>query len=63
MFNFSEWLISGILSGFHSGEFSFAKVTELTAAYVSKGFISNENAQKIIAETMPQENEEEVQNG
>lgn len=55
MFNFSEWLISGILSGFHSGEFTFAKVTELTAAYISKNFITAAQAQSIVAETSPEE--------
>ena len=58
MFDFSEWLTSGVLSGFHSGEFTFAKVTELTAAYISKNFITSAQAETIIAETTQIEQKE-----
>lgn len=51
MYDFSQWLIDGIISGYKSGEFTFAKVTELTAAYISKGFISTVQADSIITET------------
>jgi len=47
MFNFSEWLISGITNGYASGNISFVRVTEMTAAYLNKGFISAEQAEQI----------------
>jgi hypothetical protein len=47
MFNFSEWLVQGIIDGFDKGFTSFARVTELTAAYVSKGFITEKQAEQI----------------
>lgn len=47
MFDFSKWLVSGIVEGYKKGETPFSKVTELTAAYYSKGLISQEQAEKI----------------
>lgn len=46
-FNLSEWLISGIIDGYNRGQTPFSKVTELTAAYLSKGLISNDQAVQI----------------
>ena len=47
MFNLSEWLVKGIIDGFKRGLTPFARVTELTAAYVSKGLITKEQAEQI----------------
>ena len=47
MFDFSKWLVSGIVEGYKKGETPFSKVTELTATYYSKGLISQEQAQEI----------------
>ena len=47
MFNLSEWLVKGIIDGFNRGLTPFARVTELTAAYVSKGLITVEQAEQI----------------
>ena len=47
MFNFSEWLKSGIIDGYKNGDTPFARVTELTASYLSKGFISQAQAEEI----------------
>ena len=47
MFNFSEWLISGIIDGYTNGYTPFVRVTEMTAAYLSKGFITDEQAEEI----------------
>lgn len=47
MFDFSRWLVSGIIEGYKKGETPFSKVTELTAAYYSKGLISQEQAEEI----------------
>lgn len=48
MFDFSEWLKAGIVDGFKKGYTPFVKVTELTAAYLSKGFITEAQAQEIM---------------
>ena len=47
MFNLSEWLIAGIIDGYRNGHTSFVRVTELTAAYLGKGFISKAQAKEI----------------
>ncbi len=47
MFNFSEWLKAGIIDGYKKGHTPFVKVTEMTAAYLSKGFITEEQAGEI----------------
>ena len=47
MFDFSKWLVSGIVEGYKKGETPFSKVTELTATYYSKGLISQEQAEEI----------------
>ena len=64
MFNFSEWLVAGIIDGYKKGLTSFSKVTELTVAYLSKGFISKEQAEEIsvvcpvpVFETVEEESE------
>ena len=50
MFDFSRWLVSGIVDGYKKGEMPFSKVTELTASYYSKGLISQEQAEQIALE-------------
>ena len=52
MFELSDWLVSGIIDGYQTGSFAFARVTEITAAYLSKGLISSRQAQE-IAEACP----------
>lgn len=49
MFDFSKWLTAGIIDGFKSGYFPFGKVTELTAAYVTKGLITEAQAEEIAS--------------
>jgi hypothetical protein len=47
MFNFSEWVVAGIIDGFNKGLTAFSKVTELTANYLTKGIITQEQAENI----------------
>lgn len=47
MFNLSEWLVKGIIDGYKKGYTPFSRVTELTAAYVSKGLITESQAEEI----------------
>lgn len=47
MFNLSEWLVKGIIDGYKKGYTPFSRVTELTAAYVSKGLITEAQAEEI----------------
>ena len=47
MFNFSEWLKAGIIDGYKKGHTPFSKVTELTAAYFSKGLINEMQVEEI----------------
>lgn len=47
MFDFSEWLKAGIIDGYHKGYTPFVKVTEMTATYLAKGFITNAQANEI----------------
>lgn len=47
MFNFSEWVITGIINGYETGEMSFAKTTELTANYLAKGIITQAQAEEV----------------
>ena len=48
MFNFSDWLTKGIVSGYKKGYTPFFKVTELTAAYFSKGLLSDSQVEQIM---------------
>ncbi len=50
MFDFSQWVVSGIVDGFKKGQTPFSKVTELTANYYLKGLISQGQAEKIATE-------------
>ena len=59
MFDFSQWLVSGIIDGYKKGQTPFSKVTELTANYFTKGLISKEQAEE-IAINCPIEFEEEI---
>lgn len=47
MFELSDWLVAGIIDGYRTGSFAFARITEITAAYLSKGLISAAQAQEI----------------
>ena len=59
MFELSDWLVAGIIDGYRTGSFAFARVTEITAAYLSKGLISSRQAQEIaLACPVPVEPEE-----
>lgn len=61
MFNFSKWLKSGIIDGYKKGHTPFVRVTEMTAAYLSKGFITDTQAEEIaLACPAPQIEEEET---
>ncbi len=65
MFDFSKWLVAGIIDGYKKGHTPFVKVTEMTAAYISKGFITEDQAAE-IAEACPapkadEYNEEDVE--
>lgn len=60
MFNFSEWVVSGIIDGFNKGLTPFSKVTELTANYLTKGIITQEQAEHIaVACPLPETEESE----
>lgn len=52
MFNFSQWIVKGVIDGYKSGLTPFAKVTELTANYLTKGLITQDQAE-YIATTCP----------
>ena len=47
MFNFSKWVVAGIIDGYEKGYTSFFKVTELTANYLIKGIITQDQADYI----------------
>lgn len=47
MFDFSKWVVSGIIDGYKKGQTPFSKVTELTANYFTKGIITQEQAEQI----------------
>lgn len=49
MFDFSKWLTAGIIDGYKKGYTPFARVTELTAAYVTKGLITEAQAEEIAS--------------
>ena len=48
MFDFSQWLVAGIIDGYKKGYIHFSKTTELTVAYLSKGFITEAQVQEIV---------------
>ena len=52
MFYLSQWLKAGIIDGYKKGHTPFVKVTEMTASYLLKGLITEEQAQE-IAEAVP----------
>lgn len=47
MFSLSNWLVEGIKAGYKDGTFSFARITEITAGYISKGLITEAQAEDI----------------
>lgn len=61
MFNLSEWLVAGIIDGYKNGHTPFVKVTEMTSTYLSKGFITETQAEEIAkACPVPEVETEEV---
>ncbi len=60
MFNFSDWLKAGIIDGYKKGLTPFSKVTEITATYYSKGFLSEEQVQEIMNECPLEKTEENI---
>ena len=49
MFNFKEWLKSGIIGGYNSGEFSRPGIITMTANYIAKGMLTEADAAEIDA--------------
>ena len=47
MFDFSVWVVNGVIDGYRTGLTPFAKVTELTTNYLTKGIITQEQAETI----------------
>lgn len=47
MFNYSNWVIAGIVDGYKKGLTPFSKVTELTTNYLTKGIITQEQAEQV----------------
>ena len=48
MYDFSNWVVSGIIDGYKNGYTPFSKVTELTANYLIKGIITQAQADEIV---------------
>lgn len=62
MFDYTGWLIAGVIDGYKTGERSFSRTTELTDKYLEAGKITQTQADE-IAMACPQpsyETEEEV---
>lgn len=47
MFDYSGWLIAGIISGYKTGEASFFKTTKITDDYLEQGKITQAQAIEI----------------
>jgi hypothetical protein len=61
MFNYSEWLIAGIIDGYKKGEISFCETTRRTNNYLAQGTITQVQANEIgIACPKPEEVIEET---
>lgn len=69
MFDYSGWLIAGIISGYKTGEASFFKTTKITDDYLEQGKITQAQAIEIAIacpepsvepETVVEEPEKEV---
>ena len=60
MFDYSGWLIAGIISGYKTGEASFFKTTKLTDDYLEAGKITQAQAEE-IAMACPQPSYESEQ--
>jgi hypothetical protein len=63
MFNFSEWVVKGVIDGYRTRLTPFAKVTELTANYLAKGIITQEQAESIAVACPGPAIESEVEEG
>lgn len=60
MFNLSEWLKAGIIDGYKKGYTPFSRVTELTANYMLKSLITEEQVKEIAAACPAPVYEEEI---
>lgn len=60
MFELSSWLTAGIIDGYKNGHTPFVKVTEMTAAYLAKGFITEAQAEEIATACPVPESETET---
>jgi hypothetical protein len=47
MFDYTGWLIAGIIDGYKTGERSFSRTTELTDEYLEAGKITQAQANEI----------------
>ena len=47
MFDYTGWLIAGVIDGYKTGERSFSRTTELTDNYLEKGKITQAQAIEI----------------
>lgn len=47
MFDYTGWLIAGIIDGYKTGERSFSRTTELTDDYLEAGKITQAQANEI----------------
>ena len=49
MFDFKEWLKSGLIDGYKQGSFSMPYIITMTANYIAAGMLTNEDAAEIAA--------------
>lgn len=49
MFDLSKWAMEGLASGYATGEFSFARITELSIGYLTKGVLTQAQVEEIAA--------------
>lgn len=72
MFDYTGWLIAGVIDGYKTGERSFSRTTELTDNYLEKGKITQAQAIEIAIacpepsvepETDVEEPETPIENG
>lgn len=62
MFDYSGWLIAGIISGYKTGEVSFCKTTERTDKYLELGKITQAQAIEIAIACPKPSVEPEIEN-
>lgn len=64
MYDYSEWVVEGIINGYKRGERPFSKTVDFTNTYLLNGIITQEQA-NFIAAACPSpiaEENEEIQN-